>query len=74
MVSRHFSDTPEDVLIAHWRKDDQCGQLLEEHLQETSRLAGIFASKIDLAEIGTIEGLVHDFGKEIGRASCRERV
>jgi len=63
MVSRHFSDTPEDVLIAHWRKDDQCGQLLEEHLQETSRLAGIFASKIDLAEIGTIEGLVHDFGK-----------
>jgi CRISPR-associated endonuclease/helicase Cas3 len=57
----------EDTLIAHWRKDDQCGQLLEEHLQETSRLARIFASKIDLPEIGTIAGLVHDFGKAAGR-------
>jgi len=63
MVSRHYCDTPEDVLIAHWRKDDQYGQLLEEHLQETSRLARIFSSKIELPEIGTIAGLMHDFGK-----------
>jgi CRISPR-associated endonuclease/helicase Cas3 len=61
------SNVSENLLIAHWRKNDNCPQFLEEHLQKTSRLARNFAAKIGLSEIGTIVGLVHDFGKAGGK-------
>lgn len=53
----------EDDLIAHRRKSDAREQLLVTHLLETSELAGRFAAKVGLPEIGKIMGLLHDFGK-----------
>ena len=50
-------------LIAHVRKRDKEPQYLSEHLNEVSRLAGQFASKIGLKESGEILGLLHDLGK-----------
>ncbi len=50
-------------LIAHRRKSDGAEQALIGHLQETSQLAGSFAARIGLSEIGRILGLLHDFGK-----------
>jgi len=52
-----------ETLIAHRRKSDGGEQTLLNHLQESSQLAGEFAAKIGLSEIGRILGLLHDFGK-----------
>ncbi|GAB4427445.1 MAG: hypothetical protein Kow002_16460 [Anaerolineales bacterium] len=52
----------EDDLIAHRSKDGR-EQLLVTHLLEASELAGRFAAKVGLPEIGRIMGLLHDFGK-----------
>ena len=49
--------------IAHLRKKDKKPQYLSDHLNEVSKLAGQFASKIDLKESGEILGLLHDLGK-----------
>ena len=38
-------------------------QSLIDHLTQTSQLAGRFAAKVGLAEIGKIMGLLHDLGK-----------
>ncbi|MBN2388199.1 MAG: CRISPR-associated helicase Cas3' [Anaerolineales bacterium] len=53
---------PEDDLIAHRRKDGE-EQSLITHLVEASQLAGEFAAKVGLSEIGKTMGLLHDFGK-----------
>jgi CRISPR-associated endonuclease/helicase Cas3 len=50
------------LIIAH-RNKDGAEQLLITHLEDTARLSEGFAKKIGLAEIGKIEGLLHDFGK-----------
>ena len=49
--------------IAHRREEDGEFQLLWEHLEETSLLAGRFASKIGLEKHGELIGLLHDLGK-----------
>lgn len=49
--------------IAHKRKSDGEKQSLEEHLLETSEIAGQLASKIGLSDLGIVLGLLHDFGK-----------
>lgn len=49
--------------IAHKRKTDGEKQSLEEHLLEASEIAGQFASKIGLSDLGIVLGLLHDFGK-----------
>ncbi len=49
--------------IAHLRKKDKEPQYLSEHLNEVSKLAGQFASKIGLQECGEILGVLHDLGK-----------
>jgi CRISPR-associated endonuclease/helicase Cas3 len=49
--------------IAHLRKKDKEPQYLSDHLNEVSKLAGQFASKIGLKESGEILGLLHDLGK-----------
>ena len=49
--------------IAHRRKSDDDKQLLSDHLQETAKLASLFAQKIALPSAGRIIGLLHDFGK-----------
>jgi CRISPR-associated endonuclease/helicase Cas3 len=54
---------PRDDLIAHRRERDGEEQLLVTHLVEASKLAGDFAAKVGLPEIGRIMGLLHDFGK-----------
>ncbi|MCB8979869.1 MAG: CRISPR-associated helicase Cas3' [Ardenticatenaceae bacterium] len=53
----------EKQLVAHVRDRDKKIQSLEEHLSAVSNYAGRFASKIGLAEIGKIIGLLHDVGK-----------
>jgi len=53
----------EKELIAHVRERDKEIQTLEEHLAGVSRLAGQFADKIGLKEIGQILGWLHDVGK-----------
>ncbi len=50
-------------LIAHLREKDKKPQYLWEHLSEVSDLAGQFANKIGLKEVGEILGLLHDLGK-----------
>ncbi|RMH37746.1 MAG: CRISPR-associated helicase Cas3' [Gammaproteobacteria bacterium] len=52
----------EEDLIAH-RSEDEREQSLLTHLHETSELAGRFAAKVGLADVGKIMGLLHDFGK-----------
>jgi CRISPR-associated endonuclease/helicase Cas3 len=52
-----------DKFIAHRRKKDGVAQSLWTHLEETSFLAGKFASKIGLVKHGELEGLIHDIGK-----------
>ncbi|MHB1406385.1 MAG: CRISPR-associated endonuclease Cas3'' [Desulfitobacteriaceae bacterium] len=49
--------------IAHRREKDGESQDLWKHLEETSSLAGKFASKIGLKEHGKLIGLLHDLGK-----------
>lgn len=49
--------------IAHYREKDKKNQSLWVHLQETSLLAGEFASKIGLKKHGELLGLLHDLGK-----------
>jgi len=49
--------------IAHLRKKDREPQPLWTHLEEVSELAGRFAGKIGLKEIGEVIGLLHDLGK-----------
>lgn len=49
--------------IAHIRKQDKTPQSLDEHLAAVSKLAGQFADKIGLKEVGEVLGLLHDFGK-----------
>lgn len=55
--------SPEIDLIAHRREIDGEEQSLFTHLTQTSELAGHFAEKVGLREIGKILGLLHDFGK-----------
>jgi CRISPR-associated endonuclease/helicase Cas3 len=53
-------------LIAHLRKKDKDRkepQYLRNHLAEASILAGRFAEKVGLPEVGKVLGLLHDFGK-----------
>ena len=38
-------------------------QSIEAHLEETSKLAGMYAKKIGLTSLGKLVGLLHDFGK-----------
>lgn len=52
-----------DLLIAHIRKNDQAVQTVENHLLESSKIAGLAAAKIGLKESGEILGLLHDIGK-----------
>lgn len=54
---------PESDLIAHRRERDGDEQTLLTHLFETSQLAGLFAAKVGLSEIGRVLGLIHDYGK-----------
>ena len=49
--------------LAHRRKKDGSIQSLSQHLEETSKLAGEFASKIGLKKYGEVMGLLHDIGK-----------
>jgi CRISPR-associated endonuclease/helicase Cas3 len=52
--------------LAHVRQDssgDWKEHLLEEHLQEVSRLAGEFAQPFEGGEWATLAGLWHDLGK-----------
>jgi CRISPR-associated endonuclease/helicase Cas3 len=50
-------------LVAHVRDRDKKIQSLEEHLNKVSKLAGEFAGKVGLKEVGEILGLLHDVGK-----------
>jgi len=45
------------------RKSDGKYQLLEEHLLETSELAGIFAKTFSFEELAFLSGILHDLGK-----------
>jgi CRISPR-associated endonuclease/helicase Cas3 len=49
--------------LAHIRQRDKQPQLLIDHLANVSELAGRFAHKIGLQEIGKLLGLLHDLGK-----------
>lgn len=49
--------------VAHRREQDGTIQSLDDHLEEVSKIAGEFASKIGLKEQGEIIGLLHDIGK-----------
>ena len=49
--------------IAHRREKDGEIQSLVDHLEEVSKKAGEFASKIGLKEQGELLGLLHDIGK-----------
>ncbi|QIM66757.1 CRISPR-associated helicase/endonuclease Cas3 [Mannheimia granulomatis] len=49
--------------IAHVRKKDSLKQSVFEHLKQTSYIAKVLSSKLDLAEAGELLGLMHDFGK-----------
>ena len=53
--------------IAHKRQNGKGAkediQELSTHLSETGEIAGDFASKISLEEIGQLIGLLHDLGK-----------
>ena len=51
------------VYIAHYRKQDETFQSLEEHLLGVSKMAESFASKIGLRWQGELIGLLHDLGK-----------
>jgi len=53
-------------LFAHFRekdKDHKEPQYLSDHLNEVSKLAGEFASKIGLEKTGKLLGILHDLGK-----------
>lgn len=49
--------------IAHVRQSDSAVQTVEEHLLETSNIAGQLASKLNLEKTGTLIGFLHDLGK-----------
>lgn len=49
--------------IAHIRQKDSSVQTVEEHLLETSRIAGQLSAKLDLQNTGALIGLLHDLGK-----------
>lgn len=49
--------------VAHKRTSDDICQSLATHLSETAEIASYFATKIGLADIGRVLGLLHDFGK-----------
>lgn len=49
--------------IAHVRKSDSAEQTLERHLTDVSEIAGELAAKTDMADVGRLLGLLHDFGK-----------
>lgn len=53
----------EKEFIAHRREKDGEIQNLWQHLNETSSLAGRFASKVGLEKHGILIGLLHDLGK-----------
>ncbi len=53
--------------IAHRREKDGEIQSLVDHLEEVSKKAGEFASKIGLKEQGELLGLLHDIGKPKAR-------
>jgi CRISPR-associated endonuclease/helicase Cas3 len=60
---RNDSLMSKSKFIARQRDSDKDVQDLWVHLNETSFLAGKFASKIGLAKQGELEGLLHDIGK-----------
>ena len=49
--------------VAHYRKQDESSQSLEEHLLGVSKMAEAFASKVGLKKQGELIGLLHDLGK-----------
>ena len=51
------------VNVSHIRNFDRKIQSVEEHLLETSYMAGIFAEKFDLKRYGELAGILHDIGK-----------
>lgn len=57
MMERQHSD-----YIAHIRQDGNI-QTLSGHLLEVARISKNLAKKIDVAELGELIGLLHDFGK-----------
>jgi len=52
-----------EKFIAHFSEKDEQTQSLSIHLEEVSKLAGIFASKVGLKEQGELIGFLHDIGK-----------
>ncbi|GAB6175072.1 hypothetical protein JCM15765_45500 [Paradesulfitobacterium aromaticivorans] len=59
----HEGPNTKRKFIAHRREKDGGIQDLWEHAEETSALAGKFASKIGLGKHGELIGLLHDLGK-----------
>jgi CRISPR-associated endonuclease/helicase Cas3 len=53
----------ENDFIAHYLGPDNKSQSVLKHLEEVSKFASIFASKIGLPLVGELVGLLHDFGK-----------
>ncbi len=52
-----------DEKIGHIRESDKKTQTLNQHLFSVAELTSMFASKIDLGQVGYIIGLLHDLGK-----------
>ncbi|MBU4268059.1 MAG: CRISPR-associated helicase Cas3' [Acidobacteria bacterium] len=52
-----------EKFIAHFSEKDEQTQSLSIHLEEVSKLAGMFASKVGLKEQGELIGFLHDIGK-----------
>ncbi len=51
------------MFIAHKKENSEETHLLKEHLEETAKIARIFADKFDAGENAYIAGLLHDLGK-----------
>ncbi len=63
MARVYLATEAQSRFIAHFRERDSEPQVLADHLTGVSTLAGEFAAKIGLKEIGEILGLLHDLGK-----------
>jgi CRISPR-associated endonuclease/helicase Cas3 len=52
-----------DSYIAHYREFDGKVQTVREHLLEVSAICSQLTGKLDLPEVGSLLGLLHDLGK-----------
>jgi CRISPR-associated endonuclease/helicase Cas3 len=50
-------------IVAHKRESDGKEQTVQEHLQGVAHYAREYASKLGLADLGELLGLLHDLGK-----------